>query len=407
MRKVKMSLPIQILIGLILGAIAGFIFKEKISFIEPIGTIFLRLLKMTIIPLIFFSIAAGISGIFDLKRLRKVGLTFIKYWALASLLAASVGTIIALIIRPGVGISLPTLEETTVDVNLLDSLIHWVPDNPIAGFAEGDFLQTIVFALFTGIAIALLGESKTGKKMGDFVQSGADLMGKMVSIVLKFAPYGVFALMANVTGTLGGIVLVGIGKMLITQYVAYAIILAVVYSLILKFLAKVSPVQHYKNIFPAMALGFSTQSSAATIPLTMDCTKNRAGVPKDMVNLITPPAATINMHAVAAEMPIYALFAAQIYGIALTPFQFIQIVVLGVIMAAGVAGIPGGGIMMSAVLLEIMGLPLDIVAWIAGIYLLIDMPNTMLNITGDTVGMVYTASNLDELDKEVFDAPNG
>jgi len=404
--KKKFSLPIKILIGLVLGAIAGFIFKEKVSIIEPIGTIFLRLLKMTIIPLIFFSIAAGVSGIFDLRRLRNVGITFIKYWALASLLAASVGTLIALIIRPGVGITLPILDKPEVGVDLLESLINWVPENPIAGFAEGDFLQTIVFALFTGISIALLGDGKVGKQMGNLVQAGADLMGKMVSIVLKLAPYGVFALMANVTGTLGGIALVGIGKMLITQYVAYVIILVIVYSLILKYLAKVSPVQHYKNIFPAMALGFSTQSSAATIPLTMDVTKNRAGVPQDMVNLITPPAATINMHAVAAEMPIYAIFAAQIYGIALSPLQFTQIIVLGVIMAAGVAGIPGGGIIMSAVLLEIMGLPMDIVAWIAGIYILIDMPNTMLNITGDTVGMVYTASKLDELDKEVFDAPN-
>ena len=152
-----------------------------------------------------------------------------------------------------------------------------------------------------------------------------------------------------------------------------------------------------------MVLAFSTQSSSATLPLTMSCTKDRAGVPEDIVNLIAAPAATINMHACAAEMPIYAIFAAQIYGIPLNPFQLAQIVLLGVIMAAGVAGVPGGGIMMSAVLLEIMGLPLDIVPWIAGIYLLIDMPNTMLNITGDTVGMVYTAEKLGELDSVIFD----
>src|SRR5690625_4317075 len=165
MRKVKMSLPIQILIGLILGAIAGFIFKEKVTVIEPIGTLFLRLLKMTIIPLIFFSIAAGISGIFDLQRLRKVGLTFIKYWAFASILAVIVGTIVALVIRPGIGITLPTLEKPEVDVNLLESVLNWVPENPIAGFAEGDFLQVIVFAIFTGISIALLGETKAGTSL--------------------------------------------------------------------------------------------------------------------------------------------------------------------------------------------------------------------------------------------------
>lgn len=271
----KVPLPFQILIGLILGAIAGFIFKDKVTYIEPIGEIFLKLLKMTIIPLIFFSIAAGISGIFDLKRLRKVGFTFIRYWAFASILAASVGTIFALIIKPGIGVDLPSVKKPEVDVNLLDDLMNWIPENPIAGFAEGDYLQVIVFALFVGISIALLGSSKVGKLMSDFVQAGADTMGKMVSIVLKAAPYGVFALMANVTGTLGGLALVGIGKMLITQYVAYGIMIVVVFSLILKYMAKVSPIQHYKNIFPAMALAFSTQSSAATIPLTMKCTECR------------------------------------------------------------------------------------------------------------------------------------
>ena len=389
--KKKLTLPIKILLGLVLGAIAGFIFKEKITVIQPIGTVFLRLLKMTIVPLVFFSISSGVSGISDLQRLKKVGITFIKYWAISSLLAAVVGSVTAFIIKPGIGISLPLLETPEVNVDLLDSLIHWIPDNPVAAFAAGNFLQIIVFALFTGISIALLGEMKAGKLMGDFVQAGADIMGRMVSIVLKFAPYGVFALMSNVTGTLGGMVLVGIGKMLVTQYIAYAIVIVIVYPIILKYVSKVNPVQHYRNIFPAMVLAFSTQSSSATLPLTMSCTKDRAGVPEDIVNLIAAPAATINMHACAAEMPIYAIFAAQIYGISLNPFQLAQIVLLGVIMAAGVAGVPGGGIMMSAVLLEIMGLPLDIVPWIAGIYLLIDMPNTMLNITGDTVGMVYKA----------------
>lgn len=404
--KKKMSLPIKILIALVLGAATGFIFKDKVTIIAPIGDVFLRLLKMTIVPLVFFSISAGVSGMADLQRLKKVGLTFIGYWAVASVAAAAMGTTWALIIRPGLGIDMPLTEQVTVDVNLVDNFVKWIPDNPIAAFANGDFLQIIVFALFTGITIALLQNSKTGQIIGDFVEAGAELMGKMVGIVLRFAPYGVFALMANVTGTLGGMVLVGIGKMLITQYIAYALIIVIVYPLILKFAAKVNPVQHFKNIFPAMVLAFSTQSSSATLPLTMSNTKYRAGVPEDIVNVLAPPAATINMHAVAAEMPIYALFAAQIYGIELGIGQLLTIVVLGVIMAAGVAGVPGGGIMMAAVLMEIMGLPLDIVPWVAGVYMLIDMPNTMLNITGDTVGMVYTAAKLGELDREVFDAVN-
>jgi Na+/H+-dicarboxylate symporter len=401
----KLNLATQILIALILGALAGFIFKEKVVIIKPLGTIFLRLLKMTILPLVFFSIAAGVSGIADLQRLKKVGVTFLGYWALASALAGIMGMVWAFIIRPGQNITLPTTEKLDVDVNLLDSVINWIPDNVAAAFSEGNLLQIIVFALFVGITISLISNTKGGKMLADFFQAGSDMMSRMVGIVLRFAPIGVFALISNVTGTLGTIVLKGIGKMILTQYVAYGMMLIVVYPIILKFIAKVNPIQHFKNIYPAMVLAFSTQSSSATLPLTMESTKKRAGVPEDMVNLIAPPAATINMHACAAEMPIYAVFASQIYGINLGFIDLITIVVLGVIMAAGVAGVPGGGIIMSAVLLQVMGLPLDIVPWIAGVYILIDMPNTMLNVTGDTVGMVYTAAKLGELDKETFNAP--
>ncbi len=359
---------------------------------------------MTIYPLIFFSIAGGIAGIADMQRLRKVGLTFVGYWAVASALAAALGIFWAYIIRPGVGITLPALEKKEVSVDLLGSVINWVPDNIGKAFAEGNILQIIVFALFFGISISLLGQKKIGQVMSDFVQSGSEIMGKMVGIVLYVAPFGVFALISNITGTLGAIVLAGIGKMLVTQYVSYLTIIVVVYPLILKLIAKVNPVQHFKNIWPAMALAFSTCSSSATLPLTMEVTKRRAGVPDDMVNLIAPPAATINMHACAAEMPIYAVFAAQIYGLDFSFLQLLVIIALGILMAAGVAGVPGGGIIMSAVLLQVMGLPLEIVGWIAGVYVLIDMPNTMLNVTGDTVGMVYTAARLGELDRKLFES---
>jgi Na+/H+-dicarboxylate symporter len=401
----KLGLPYKILIGMVLGAITGFIVGPSIEVIAPIGTIFLRLLRMTIIPLIFFSVASGVTGVADLNRLKKVGGLFVRYWAFSSLLAAATGIVWALIISPGVGINLPVEETMEVDVDVLESVINWIPDNVPKAFAEGNIIQIIVFALFAGITTALLAQTKGGKWLMELFDAGNSLMTRMVGIVLNVAPYGVFALMANVTGTLGTIVLQGIGKMLLTQYAAYATVLIVFYPLILKFMANVNPIQHFRNIFPAMVMAFTTQSSSGTIPVTMEVTKKRAGVPDDIVNLITAPAATINMHACAAEMPIYALFASQIYGIPLSPFDFIVICILGVIMAAGVAGVPGGGIMMSAVLLQIMGLPLDIVPWIAGVYILIDMPNTMLNVTGDTVGMVYTAAKLGELNREVFDSP--
>lgn len=400
--KKGLGLSVRMLLGLALGAAAGFALGERVTVIAPIGTVFLRLLRMTILPLVFFSIVNGVAAVADLNRLKRVGIIFVKYWLVASLLAAMMGLFWASVINPGSGISLPVSEKVVVDVDLVDSLVKWIPDNVSAAFAQGNTIQIIVFAMFTGISIVLLSCTKSGELLGKLFEAGADLMGRMVGIVMRIAPIGVFCLMANVTGTLGGMVLGGIGKMLVTQYVAYAMMLAVVYPLILKFWAHVSPLRHYKNILPVMTMAFSTQSSSATLPVTMESTKKRCGVPEDIVNLIAAPAATINMHACAAEMPIYAVFASQIYGINLSLTQLLVICVLGVIMAAGVAGVPGGGIMMSAVLLEVMGLPLDIVPWIAGIYVLIDMPNTMLNVTGDTVGMVYTADKLGELDREVF-----
>jgi len=402
----KIGLSGWIVIALVTGIIAGFVFGEKISFIAPVGTVFLRLLKMTIYPLVFFSIAGGIAGIANLKRLKKVGLTFLGYWAVASAIAATVGVAWSYIIKPGAGITMPAVEKTEISVDLLDSLIKWVPDNIGKAFADGNMLQIIVFSIFLGISISLINKTKAGKMLADFFKAGADVMGRMIKIVLWVAPFGVFALISNVTGTLGSIVLAGIGKMLIVQYIAYATIIIIVYPIILRVFVHVKPLQHFKNIYPAMALAFSTQSASGTLPLTMEVTKERGGVPEDMVNLIAPPAATINAHACAAEMAIYAIFASQIYGIPLGFVQLITIIFLGVVMAAGVAGVPGGGIVMSAVLLQIMGLPMDIVAWIAGIYILIDMPNTMLNVTGDTVGMVYTAGRMDELDHDVYYSDN-
>jgi Na+/H+-dicarboxylate symporter len=339
-----------------------------------------------------------------MSRLKKVGGYFLVYWAIASTLAAATGLIWAFIIKPGIGIKLGAKEIPEVDVDLLQSLVNWVPNNPFAAFSEGNILQIIVFALICGFILASFKDTAHGKRIFDMFDSLNEFFTRIVGWVIGLAPYGVFALVANITGTLGSTVLYGLGKMLMTQYLAYGTVILIIYPIILATIAKVNPLQHFRNIYPAMLLAFSTCSSSATLPLTMKSTKERAGVPEDMVNLIAPPAATINMHACAAEMPIYAVFAAQIYGVDLPLTSLLVIIALGIIMAAGVAGVPGGGIIMSAVLLQVMGLPLDIVPWIAGIYYLIDMPNTMINVTGDTVGMVTVASLMHELDLDVFNA---
>ena len=282
----KLGLAYKILIGMVLGAIIGFIVGPSIAVISPLGTVFLRLLRMTILPLIFFSVTSGVASIADLNRLKKVGGVFTGYWAISSILAASTGIFWALIIKPGLGINLPVTEKMDVNVDLLDSVIKWIPDNVPKAFADGNIIQVIVFAMFAGITAALLAKTEPGQRMIELFTAGDKLMSRMVGIVMNVAPYGVFALMANVTGTVGTIALKGIGKMLLTQYIAYATVLLIFYPIILKLMAGVNPINHYRNIFPAMVMAFSTQSSSATIPVTMDCTKRRAGVPDDIVNLI-------------------------------------------------------------------------------------------------------------------------
>lgn len=405
-----MSLAIKILLGMILGLIFGFVLKSLYGYwtyvTNTIGTVFLRLLKMTILPLVLCSIVGGIASIANLNKLKKIGIRFIIYWACASALAGACGLIWSYIINPGVGIHLEEAAEqySTEGVSVLQGVIEYVPDNLFSALSNFKTVQVIVFAILAGIAIATMPDGTVKEALGNFFERGNALMMRLVEMVMSLAPVGVFCLMAEVSGTLGSDVLVGLGKMLITQYVAYATLIVIVFPIILALFAKVNPLQHYKNVFPAMILAFSSCSSAATLPLTMKCTKERCGVPEDNVNLIAPPAATINMQACCAEMAIYAVFAAQLFGRHYSIGEMILIVLMATIMAAGVAGVPGGGIMMSAIMMETMGLPLTIVPWVAGIYRLIDMPNTMLNVTGDTVGMVTVSAQLGDLDREVFNA---
>ena len=404
----KLSLATKILLAMVIGAGLGYLLKGSYDIwgqvTGPVGTVFIRLLKMTIIPLIFFSIVCGVASVANLNRLKKVGGTFVLFWLVASSLAAVCGIAWAYILEPGAGIHLAEKAAySTNGVSVVESLVKWFPDNAFSAFASFNILQVIVFSLFLGFAVALLPSGSEARRWATkFFEIGNTIITKVVEIVMKFAPAGVFCLMADVTGTLGTEVLTGLSKMLLTQYLAYATILFIAFPLILKLIAKVSPAQHYKNVFPAMILAFSTCSSSATLPLTMKCAKERAGVPDEMVNLVAPPAATINMQACCAEMPIYAIFAAQMFGIDFGFGELVLICLMGISMAAGVAGVPGGGIMMSAIMMQTMGLPLTIVPWVAGIYRLIDMPNTMLNVTGDTVGMVTTAAVLGDLDREKF-----
>lgn len=403
--KKKLALPIKILIGMALGAVIGLVVGEKIAAISFIGDVFMRMLKMCIYPLIALSIVSGISQVADVTRLKKVGITFAIYWVASSAIAALTGITFASLMKPGVGIDLSGSAEVATEVakpDILGSFVGWVPNNPFESLATGNVIQIIVFAIIFGIILATAKNTESGAFVAKMVDALNDIIGLVVGWVISLAPYGVCALTAVMVGTFGLEVMGGIAKMLITLYCALAFMLLVIYPLIMKFVCKVSPIKFFRNVYPVMLMALSTMSSSATLPVTMKCTKERLGVPEDIVNLVAPPAATINMHGAAVEHPLYVIFAAQLFGVDLSLPEILILVALGIVMSAGAAGMPGSGIMMATIMLEIMGMPLTMIPWLTGVYFLIDLVSTMMNVTGDTVGMVTVAHYLGELDRDTF-----
>ncbi|KUK13685.1 MAG: Sodium:dicarboxylate symporter [bacterium 42_11] len=401
--------PLFMLLAFFLGALVGYVAGPNVAVIKPLGDVFISLLKFLIGPLIFVSITLAISFVADMRRLGKVFGRFLLYWAIVGLIAAFIGFTVAGIIKPGVGVKLePPPGWTPPKLASLEDIIATViPNNFIAPFLNLQGMQIIVAAILMGFAAVLLGKDMPDKKQlfVDMLNAILGVIYKFIDIVLWYAPIGIFALAANLVGVAGGMVLGAVFKMVLTQWIAYGIILLVVHPIILAGYLGVNPLQYWRKIYPAMITAFSTTSSSATMPVTLE-RASKLGVPVDMAQLIIPIAATINTQAVAAEMPIYVAWSSQMFGVSLTGGQIAIALFLGVIGAAACAGVPGGGIIVAAITLSIMGLPLTPIPWIAGIYTLIDMPNTMLNVTGDPLGVMVVAKGLGEFDKAKFYAPD-
>lgn len=405
--KKKLSIPVKLAIALVLGAIAGLVFKEKASYVAFIGSLFIRLLKMCVYPLVLFSIIAGIANVADIAKLKKIGGQFLLYTFITSAVAGVLGCIAITISGAGTGLVLQaTVDSSVQQLNMVDSIVGWVPDNVFASLANGTLVQIIVFAIFFGVMITKMRKNANTVDMVAMVVEGCNLiMQRMVTTVMTVAPYGVFCLIANLVGTTGVQNLKEIFTMVLSLWGASLVHMFIVLPLLLRFFGRVKPFKFFKNIVPVILMAFSTQSSAATLPVTMEVSKEKNGVPDDVVDLCAAPAATINMDGAAIEYTVYTLFGAHAFGIHFTPWQLIFMVVLCVVCSAGAAGVPGGGIVMCSICLATMGLPNEeVTAMVAGVYVLLDMAATTLNVTGDCCGMVCISSRLGILDKETYNA---
>lgn len=383
-----MNLSIKIFISLVLSVIAGLILGEENlpwlkAYIAPIGTMFINLIKMIIVPVVLASLVCGVASLGDMKKLGRIGVKVIFLYLITTAIALIIALVLASVLQPGLGMNLvpqkaPDIKEAP---GFMDVLVSMIPANPVMTMATADMLPLIVFALSIGIGITATGQK--GQPLLTFFDSLAEVSYKLISMIMSLAPYGVCALLVPVVAENGPKVLLPLLSVIVTVYIGCVIHALLVYSSIVSGLGKLSPVKFFKGMSEAMLLAFTTCSSAATLPINMKNCEEKLGADKSIASFVLPLGATINMDGTAIYQGVCAIFIANVYGIDLTMGQMIMIVISGTLASIGTAGVPGAGVIMLALVLQTVGLPMEGIALVAGIDRVLDMVRTCLNITGD------------------------
>lgn len=406
-----MKLHTRILIGMVAGAVAGVCFGPDsgvlpvpglVEWVEWIGRIFLALLKMVVVPLVFCSLVVGVASLGDIRKLGRMGGMTIVYFTTTTLLALIVGMTIGNVVQPG---KLMAEEERaallgSLDADafakvadaseapgLVDQLVEIVPENPIESLAKGEMLQVIFFALMFGLALTAM-EKKRARLVVDLAQRVSDAMVVLVRLVMKIAPYGVAVLLFKVVGTIGPSVLAALGVYCLVVLAGLVTHVGVVYCGVVKFGARMSLRRYFEGIRDAQCLAFSTSSSSATLPVTMECAEENLGVSREVATFVLPLGATVNMDGTALYQGVAALFIAQIYNIDLGFSQQAAIIVTATLASVGAAGVPGTGMVTLVMVLTQAGIPGEGLALILGVDRLLDMFRSVVNVTGDLTASV-------------------
>jgi len=393
----------KVLIGMGAGIIYALLFGEKAMNVAPIGDIFMRLLKMVIVPLIFFSITTGVAGIGENKSLGRLGAKTFGYYFLTSMLAILMGLTLTNIIQPGVGVEIQQgasdFDPSSLNQpsSLGNILIRMIPTNPISAAAKGDVLSVIFFSIVLGMSITALPQ-KQYQMMLDLFENFFQVMMKMTQGVILFLPFGVFGLIAKAVASTGFSLFKAVGWYMATIATGLTLHIFVVLPLVFWLFTRINPMKHFKAIASAMATAFSTSSSGATLPVTMDAIENRAGVSNKVTSFVLPLGATINMDGTALYECAGVLFISQALGFDLTITQQLLIVITAFLASVGAAAIPSAGLVMIFIVLDAVGLgDHPQAAIIVGTMLAVDRPldmfRTVVNVTSDTMGAVIVAKS--------------
>jgi Na+/H+-dicarboxylate symporter len=399
-----MKLYHKIIVGLVLGIIAGLILGEKAVYLKPVGDIFIRCLRLIVVPLIFSTLVMGVVSTGDVRNLGKLGVRTIVYFIATTTLAVVIGLIVANIIQPGAGLTLGEITEISrpETVGPMEMIVKMFPINPMESMAKGQVLQIIVFAILFGAGLSMAGP--VGEPVKKFFEGVAEVMFKISDIVISMAPYGVFALIAWTTGRFGLDILMPMAKLIGATLIACVIHILFTYTGAISIFARISPVAFLKKVMEPAMIGLSTCSAAAAFPFSMRAQK-QLGVPKKVFGFTMPMALTINMDGTALYQSVAAMFVANAFGIELSLTQQATIVMTAVLASIGTASIPGGGLIMLTMVLESVGLPLEGIAIVAGVDRILDMFRTTTNIFGDNSAGVVVSAMGGELDREMAMTP--
>ena len=415
----KIGLTTKIFIALIAGAIFGIILcylvpsghvRDDIvveGILYVIGQGFIRLMKMLVVPLVFCSLVCGSMAIGDTKKLGTVGVRTLIFYLFTTALAITVALTVGNIIDPGVGLDMSAIKTNAADVaqmeatSLTDTLLNIIPDNPVNSLASGSMLQIIVFALIIGVILAKLGDR--AETVSNFFGQFNDIMMEMTMMVMSLAPIGVFCLISRTFANIGFSAFLPLGKYMIGVLLALAIQCLIVYLGLLKVFTGLNPIKFIKNFFPVMAFAFSTATSNATIPLSIDTLAKKMGVSKKISSFTIPLGATINMDGTAIMQGVAVVFAAQAFGIHLTMTDYITVIGTATLASIGTAGVPSVGLVTLTMVFNSVGLPVEAIGLIMGIDRILDMTRTAVNITGDAVCTTIVAHQNKAIDRSIFE----
>lgn len=413
--KKKMSQSKKIFVGLILGLIFGIIlhsfvpdshFKNDIlidGIFYTIGQLFIRLMQMLVVPLVFFSIADGCRNLGDTETLGKVGIRIVIFYMFTTALAIFISLSLASLIGPGKGMNMSlgdqSFESVDTEISLSDTILDFIPINPIEALATGNMIQIIIFAVLVGLLIATMEDRLM--TLGNIVTEMNDLMMGMTMWVMKLAPVGVFFLITRTFSSLGYDAILSMLSYMASVLGGLVAQLIIVYMLLISIFVRVNPFKFLKKFAPVMTFGFSTASSSATVPIHIQ-TLDDMGVDKKISSFTIPLGATINMDGTAIMQGVAVIFIANAYGIDLTASDFMTVILTATIASVGTAGIPSVGLITLSMVLESVGLPVEGIAIIMGIDRILDMARTTVNLTGDATGTMIVANSVGAFDKEKF-----